>query len=95
MEKILIIDDDNDMQALLSDSIRPGVYEVITARSRKQALKAISPVSPVLILLDIKLPEVDGAGNISLYESVVLNSYNAVKYNMNFFYGKNIPARRT
>jgi DNA-binding NarL/FixJ family response regulator len=60
MEKILIIDDDRDMQSLLSDVIRPEGYEVITASNGKHALREITPSFPDLTLLDIKLPGMDG-----------------------------------
>ncbi len=60
MEKILIIDDDRDMQSLLSEIIRQEGYEAITASNGKRALKEITPSFPDLTLLDIKLPGMDG-----------------------------------
>lgn len=60
MDKILIIDDDKDMQLLLSDLITSEGYEVITADNGKKALKDLTALSPDLVLLDIKLPGMDG-----------------------------------
>jgi FixJ family two-component response regulator len=60
MHKILIIDDDKDMRSVLSDLARSGGYEAFSAGSGKTALKKISTHSPDLILLDIRLPGIDG-----------------------------------
>lgn len=60
MDKILVIDDDIDMQSLLSDIITPEGYEVMTADNGKKALKKLAAFSPDLVLLDIKLPDMDG-----------------------------------
>ncbi|MFZ6016323.1 MAG: sigma-54-dependent transcriptional regulator [Nitrospirota bacterium] len=60
MDKILIVDDDKDMQQLLSDILRSEGYKVITAGDGRKALKEIRSHSPGLVLLDIRLPEMDG-----------------------------------
>jgi two-component system response regulator FixJ len=60
MHKILIIDDDKDMRSVLSDLARAGGYEAFSAGNGKIALKEISTHSPDLVLLDIKLPGIDG-----------------------------------
>lgn len=60
MEKILIIDDDRDMQLVLSDVVRSGGYEAIVAGNGRQALKELSAQSPDLVLLDLKLPGMNG-----------------------------------
>lgn len=60
MHKILIIDDDKDMRSVLTDLARSGGYEAFSAGNGKTALKEISTHSPDLVLLDIKLPGIDG-----------------------------------
>ncbi|MDI6736282.1 MAG: sigma-54 dependent transcriptional regulator [bacterium] len=60
MDKILIVDDDKDILRLLSDIIKSEEYGVITASDGRKALKEIMSHSPALVLLDIKLPEMDG-----------------------------------
>lgn len=60
MHKILIIDDDKGLRTVLSDLVRSEGYEACTAGSGKIALKEISAHSPDLILLDIRLPGIDG-----------------------------------
>lgn len=60
MEKILIVDDDRDTRSVLSDIIKSEGYEVITAGDGRKALKEIKVHAPDLILLDFKLPGMDG-----------------------------------
>ena len=60
MKNILIIDDDREIQSVLSSIITPEGYEVITAGTGKEALKKIGTHFIDLVLLDIKLPGMDG-----------------------------------
>jgi len=60
MKKILLVDDDKDMRDILSSLISSEGYETITAGDGRKALKEISAHSPDLVLLDIRLPEMDG-----------------------------------
>ncbi|RJR23077.1 MAG: DNA-binding response regulator [Nitrospiraceae bacterium] len=60
MHKILIIDDDKDIRSVLSDLVKSGGYETFTAGNGKTALKEISTHCPDMVLLDVKLPGVDG-----------------------------------
>jgi len=60
LDKILIVDDDKDAQHLLSDILKSEGYEVITAGDGRKALKEIRSHLPALVLLDIRLPEMDG-----------------------------------
>jgi len=60
MEKILIVEDNRDMQFLLSNILKSEGYEVLTAGDGRKALKKIKEWSPDLVLLDIQLPVMDG-----------------------------------
>ncbi|MBI4847332.1 MAG: response regulator transcription factor [Nitrospirae bacterium] len=60
MEKILIIDDDREMRMLLSDIVALQGCEAIAASDGIQALKEFRAHSPGIILLDIRLPGIDG-----------------------------------
>lgn len=60
MNKILIIDDDNNICELLRLYIEKEGYEVIIANDGKSALKIFEETNPKLIMLDIMLPELDG-----------------------------------
>jgi len=54
LDKILIVDDDKDMQDILSSLINTEGYEAITAGDGRKALKEIRTHSPDLVLLDIR-----------------------------------------
>ena len=60
MGKILIVDDEKDMRQLLSDILKSEGYEVRTAESGKKALKEIEVMRPEIVLLDIRLPDMNG-----------------------------------
>lgn len=57
---ILVIEDDAAVQALLRDTLEGEGYRVICADSGAQALQTTNTTSPDLILLDLRLPDVDG-----------------------------------
>ena len=59
-KKILIIDDLPDNLRLLSSTLKEHGYEVRCAKSGYMALMAVERYKPDLILLDIKLPDIDG-----------------------------------
>jgi len=60
METILIVDDDKDVQALLCDLLRNEGYVPIAAGSGRRALRELIRRSPSLVLLDNRLPRMDG-----------------------------------
>jgi two-component system response regulator AtoC len=57
---ILIVDDDEVMQETLSDVMRKGGYEIFSVTSGNEALAMIKKNVIDLVLLDMKLPDVDG-----------------------------------
>lgn len=61
MKKILIIDDEEEFVSYMKANIelRDG-YEVITALDGEEGLKAAESGKPDLVLLDIKMPGMDG-----------------------------------
>ncbi|MEK7448102.1 MAG: sigma 54-interacting transcriptional regulator, partial [Planctomycetota bacterium] len=60
METILIVDDEKEMCWMLSNLLREEKYQPITAGNAQEALKAVNKTSPELILLDLRLPDLDG-----------------------------------
>ncbi len=60
MTKIVIVDDNKNMQVILQNLLVDEGYEVISATNGKDGLKAIIEQSPDLVLLDIRLPEMNG-----------------------------------
>jgi DNA-binding response OmpR family regulator len=58
--KVMVIDDDPVIRELLQVNLRARGYEVILMASGHDALEALSTVQPVLILLDVMMPDMDG-----------------------------------
>jgi two-component system phosphate regulon response regulator PhoB len=59
-KRILIIDDEEDIQELISYNLTREEFEVRTASSGEEGLTLISEFSPDLIILDIMLPGING-----------------------------------
>lgn len=59
-KKILIVDDDRLVLAAFERGLHNAGYEVSTAESGPQALRACAETPPDLVLLDIRMPEMSG-----------------------------------
>lgn len=57
---ILVIDDDKGFRDLVGDLLKSRGYEVVLARSAKEANAAMEAKRPGLAVVDYRLPEVDG-----------------------------------
>jgi CheY-like chemotaxis protein len=57
---ILVIDDEGEVRALVSELLAPRFDRVITAPSGEEGLLIASTARPDLILLDFYLPDMDG-----------------------------------
>ena len=62
MQKILIVEDDLDIQELLENHLRGTGYSVFSASDGVEALALFSQHEFDLVLLDIMLPKIDGYG---------------------------------
>jgi signal transduction histidine kinase/CheY-like chemotaxis protein len=62
VERILIVDDDTDALQLFSRMLRvcQNTLEIVTASSGRQALDELRRKVPDLVLLDIRMPDMDG-----------------------------------
>ena len=60
MKKILIADDNEDITDILSNYIEREGYEAVVAKDGEQALELFESEEPVLVLLDIMMPKIDG-----------------------------------
>jgi diguanylate cyclase (GGDEF)-like protein len=58
--KILIVDDDPDIRDVLKLTLSEENYEILEACDGEEALKVIGSNQPDLILLDYKIPKIDG-----------------------------------
>jgi len=60
MVKILCVDDDSSLLFLYQEELSEEGYEVIVARNGKEALEKYDRESPDLVVLDIRMPNMDG-----------------------------------
>jgi two-component system OmpR family response regulator len=58
--RLLVVDDEPNIVELLSTSLRFAGFEVATAMTGGDAVKAVERHHPDLVLLDVMLPDVDG-----------------------------------
>jgi two-component system, NtrC family, response regulator AtoC len=58
--RILVVDDEKLIRWSVGERLQRGGYEVISAESGEEALEAIAARSPDLMLLDVRLPGIDG-----------------------------------
>jgi pilus assembly protein CpaE len=69
--KILVVDDDPNVQRLLSYTLKQEGYEVVAATDGAEGFKLWAQENPALVLLDVMLPKLDGyqvAGKIRAEE---------------------------
>ncbi len=66
-KKILIVDDDRDLVESLKQSLLVNSYDVATAYSGQEGLKAVLSEKPDLVILDIMM-ETDTAGFEAAYQ---------------------------
>jgi two-component system, OmpR family, alkaline phosphatase synthesis response regulator PhoP len=57
---ILLVDDEKDILEFLSYNLKKENFNVITARSGREAIEKVSKTKPHLIVLDVMMPEMDG-----------------------------------
>jgi CheY-like chemotaxis protein len=60
MAKLLIVEDDEAQQLLYEEELQEEGYEVVLAKSGKEALKRLEESPSDLIVLDIRMPVMDG-----------------------------------
>lgn len=59
-QRILVVDDEEYLTDLLSTSLRFQGFEVETAANGLEALSKTGSFEPELIVLDVKMPDIDG-----------------------------------
>ena len=59
-EAILVIDDDPAILATVADILREEGYQVHTASNGAEGLQVLEQVLPQLVLLDMRMPVLDG-----------------------------------
>lgn len=59
-ERVLIVDDDEGLLILMAEALRDAEFDVATAKSGAAALEAMKRRRPDLLLLDLKMQDMDG-----------------------------------
>jgi two-component system KDP operon response regulator KdpE len=65
LERVLLVDDEPQIQRFLRPALRAAGYEVIEAMTGAEALKAIATAAPDIVILDLGLPDMDGKEVVS------------------------------
>jgi CheY-like chemotaxis protein len=68
--RILVVDDDESTRQVVTAVLEDGGYEVVTARDGVAALDIVTHRRPDLILLDLRMPTVDGPAFARAYRAV-------------------------
>jgi DNA-binding response OmpR family regulator len=58
--RVLVVEDDNDIRRLITESLRSAGLDVIAAIDAAQALRTALARKPAAVVLDIGLPDQDG-----------------------------------
>jgi len=60
MKKILVVDDEPTPRAFLEYTLRRATFEVIQGTSGEEALSLVESQRPDLLLIDVRMPGMDG-----------------------------------
>lgn len=60
MHKILLVDDEKNMLAMLERVLKKDDTEILKAVSGKEAIKLVKKEQPHLVIMDLQMPEMDG-----------------------------------
>jgi two-component system, OmpR family, response regulator len=59
-ERLLLVDDELHLRSMLEAALRNSGFDVHAVESGREALDAVGPVEPDLVVLDVMLPDLDG-----------------------------------
>ncbi|MBF0433637.1 MAG: response regulator [Fibrobacteria bacterium] len=60
MKTILLAEDDDNQRLMVKEELEEAGYRVEEARNGREALEKLKEIEPDLIVLDIRMPEMDG-----------------------------------
>lgn len=59
-QRILVVDDAAEIREMLKDFLEPAGFDVLTAKSGADGLRALYSGQPNLVISDVSMPEMDG-----------------------------------
>lgn len=71
-KRILIVEDDDDLRGMFERSLSIAGFDVQEARSGFEALRTLDSNPPDLVLLDLRLPGIDG---FTVYQEIAANAF--------------------
>jgi two-component system, NtrC family, response regulator AtoC len=70
LEKILIVDDELNMQLVLKAMLQKEGYEILTASDGLEALKILKASPVAVVVTDLKMPRLDGMGLLEKIQNI-------------------------
>jgi DNA-binding response OmpR family regulator len=70
MSKVLLIEDDADIRRLVADALAAAGHSVESASAAMEGLQAAIAIAPDLIILDLGLPDLDGADLLRMIRAI-------------------------
>lgn len=67
VQKILTVDDDQDILKLLGMRLKAAGYQVVSAKTGEEALAQIAVSRPALVISDLRMPDMDG---LALFDAI-------------------------
>ena len=74
MKKILIVEDEDSIRGFLKINLKRNGFEVLETDNGEEGLEILESEDPVLIILDVMLPGIDGFEVLGDRNSTRLNS---------------------
>lgn len=65
---VLVVEDDQPLNDAYKIILEKSGYTVITALNGQEALRAVHEIEPDIILLDLRMPVLDGIGFLTEYD---------------------------
>ena len=60
-KSVLVVEDDKDMNCILCDALEQAGYDAYPAFTGREALEQLENMAPDVVVLDLMLPDADGA----------------------------------
>jgi two-component system, cell cycle response regulator DivK len=67
---VLVVDDSDDVRMLVCMKLRMAGYDVVEARDGREAVEVAKATRPALVLMDVRMPVMDGLAATRLLRDV-------------------------